>query len=660
MKRTRPILAVLLACFALAAAAEAPIPVEDFFRLPQYIAMRISPDGEHIAAMAPVKGRQNLVVLDVPPKNARALSAFENKDVVWFRWLGSKRLLLRTGTFATRAFDSRGGALYAVDIDGGGVRQLSEGSGDDERMEGGMRAVARFLDVVRLLPGDSEDFIAQEVSFDAGGHTQMGDLFRVNSRTGRRTSISFGKPDSGEGESWVVDNRGVARVLRVSGKGTTRIHYRASEDAPWVKLDEFPSTEPGWLPVAIDADDKTLLASTYRGRDKSAIVRYDPAARAFGEVVAQHPQVGLGNLVFDEGKAVGVAYDADRAGFAMFDPQLQRLQNTADKAFPDAVNVLNWSRDRSRVLIFSYSDVSPGTFYLLDVKKGRIEYLADRSPWIKPKEMSPMQPVRYAARDGLEIPGYLTLPRGRAPKDLPLVVFVHGGPWVEGYSWRFDSDVQFLASRGYAVLQPNFRGTTRYGWKHFRASFGQWGLAMQDDITDGVKWVVGQGIADPKRVCIYGASYGGYATMMGLAKTPELFRCGIDYVGVTDIPLFLTMTWADYSNSEAIEYDARTMVGDPDRDAKRLRETSPDELADRIKAPVLMAYGGADRRVPIEHGTRMKAALDKVGAKYQWMVMDGEGHGFRDPANQKAFYEAVEKFLAENLKPARAAAADAH
>ncbi len=168
-----------------------------------------------------------------------------------------------------------------------------------------------------------------------------------------------------------------------------------------------------------------------------------------------------------------------------------------------------------------------------------------------------MKAVRYAARDGLEIPGYLTLPRGHDPKNLPLVVYVHGGPWVDGDSWRFDPDVQFLASRGYAVLQPNFRGTTRYGWKHFRASFGQWGLAMQDDITDGVKWAVDQGIADPKRVCIYGASYGGYATMMGLAKTPELYRCGIDYVGVTDIHLYLTIAWSDYANSDVIDYDAK-------------------------------------------------------------------------------------------------------
>jgi dipeptidyl aminopeptidase/acylaminoacyl peptidase len=209
--------------------------------------------------------------------------------------------------------------------------------------------------------------------------------------------------------------------------------------------------------------------------------------------------------------------------------------------------------------------------------------------------------------------------------------------------------VQFFASRGYAVLQPNFRGTTRYGWKHFSSSFKQWGLAMQDDITDGVAWAVESGVADPARICIYGASYGGYATMMGLAKTPELFKCGINYVGVTDLNLFATAYWADYAESEFLKYGMKTMVGDLEGDKERLRTTSPVEMAARIKAPVLMAYGSADRRVVPEHGTRMKSALEQRGARPLWMMVDGEGHGFREMKNQVSFYGAVEKFLAEHI-----------
>jgi dipeptidyl aminopeptidase/acylaminoacyl peptidase len=227
---------------------------------------------------------------------------------------------------------------------------------------------------------------------------------------------------------------------------------------------------------------------------------------------------------------------------------------------------------------------------------------------------------------------------------------IHGGPYVDGDLWGYDPEVQFLASRGYAVLQPNYRGTTHYGWKHWSGGFKTWGLSMEEDIEDGVHWAVAQGIADPKRVAIYGASYGGYATMMGLAKTPDLYRCGINYVGVTDLPLLMTATWSDTSRGEYQEYLAPLEIGDLDKDAKRLHDTSPVNLASRIKVPVLMAYGAADVRVVLDHGTRMKSALDSAGVKNEWMVVEGEGHGFRDLENQKAFYGAVEKFLAANMK----------
>jgi dipeptidyl aminopeptidase/acylaminoacyl peptidase len=221
---------------------------------------------------------------------------------------------------------------------------------------------------------------------------------------------------------------------------------------------------------------------------------------------------------------------------------------------------------------------------------------------------------------------------------------------VRGATGAFDREAQLFAARGYAVLEPNFRGSTGYGWKHLSAGFRQWGLAMQDDVTDGVLWAIEQGIADPKRVCIYGASYGGYAAMMGLAKTPELYRCGVNYVGVTDLPTMLTATWSDFAYSDYITYLSRDLVGDPERDRAALEAVSPARLAAKMRGAVLMAYGGADRRVPIVHGTLMKSALDAAGKKYEWLVMEGEGHGFRRPENQARFYEAVERFFAENLK----------
>lgn len=647
MKRLIAVIAIATA-YGVAVAADDKLSVENLFKLPQYSAMLLSPDGEHIATLAPVAGRQNVVVLDFGKKGAVPVTALNARDVVSVRWVNSKRLLVTTGTLGTKDFDARGGGLFAIDRDGTNARQLGEGG--DEPMAGGTAFVVKPIAVLRTLPGETDDFIAQETVIDAQ-RSLPGALLRVNSRTGRRTVLSLGKPESAEGEAWVVDREGTPRVFMAASANKVRIYSRKSAEAPWTKLDEYSSLAEGqWTPLEVAEDGKTLYVSSWRGSDKARIVRYDPETRTFGETVAAHPQVDLSTLVkAKDGDVLGVMYDADKPGIAWFDEEYAKVQTAVDRALPATVNILSASHDRQRFVVTAHSDVLPAAFYLFDRKAGKLEWLADAMPWIDPKKMSPMQPVRYKARDGLEIPGYLTVPKGSSGKNLPMVVMIHGGPWVPGDEWGFNPEVQFLASRGYAVLQPNFRGTTRYGWKHFSSSFKQWGLTMQDDITDGVEWAIAQGVADPKRICIYGASYGGYATMMGLAKTPDLFKCGINYVGVTDLNLFGTATWSDFAYSEFLTFGLKDMVGDLSGDTERLRNTSPVLMADRIKAPVLMAYGSSDIRVVPEHGTRMKAALERAGQKPQWMMVEGEGHGFREMKNHVMFYGAMEKFLNENI-----------
>jgi dipeptidyl aminopeptidase/acylaminoacyl peptidase len=569
---------------------------------------------------------------------------------VFFAWLTSKRLLVQTGTLGVRVDDSRGGGVYAVDVDGSGERRVAEGG--DERAFDGAQTTFTATSLVRTLP-NSDDIIAAEILFEAHKATP-GALVRINTRTARRTNVSGTKPDGGDYESWVADNKGVARAFVAQSDSKVRIWYRAAEDKPWVKLDEFGAlSESQWRPVAVAEDDKTLLVASHRGHDKEAIVRYDPEKKTFGEVIASHPQVDLESLMEDPatGAIVGVQYDADRAGVAWFDEKLASIQAALDKALPEAVNDFSWSNDRQRLVIRSRSDVNPGSFYYFDRATGKLQWVADRMPWIDPKKMSPMTPVRYKARDGLEIPAYLTIPRGSSGKNLPMVAVIHGGPWVPGDEWGFDREVQFLASRGYAVLQPNYRGTSRYGWKHFTSSFKQWGLAMQDDITDGVQWAIDQGYADPKRICIYGGSYGGYATMMGVIKTPDLYKCGINYVGVTDLDLFLTATWSDFAYSPGLDHEMKDMFGDSAKDAAQLRATSPVLLASRIKVPVMMAYGAADVRVIPEHGMRMRAAMERVGQHPEWMIVEGEGHGYRQIENQVMFYGAMEKFLDKYIGP---------
>jgi dipeptidyl aminopeptidase/acylaminoacyl peptidase len=256
-----------------------------------------------------------------------------------------------------------------------------------------------------------------------------------------------------------------------------------------------------------------------------------------------------------------------------------------------------------------------------------------------------MKPITYQSRDGLTINGYLTLPKDKEPKNLPVVVNPHGGPWARDV-WGFNSEIQFLANRGYAVLQMNFRGSTGYGKKFWEASFKQWGKKMQDDITDGVKWLVDQGIADPKRIAIYGGSYGGYATLAGLAFTPDLYSCGVDYVGVSNMFTFMKSIppyWKPYLD---MFYE---MVGDPSKDSLLFASVSPVFHVDRMKVPLLVAQGAKDPRVNINESNQIVEALKKKGIDVQYMVKDNEGHGFSNEENRFDFYEAMEKFLEKYL-----------
>jgi len=314
------------------------------------------------------------------------------------------------------------------------------------------------------------------------------------------------------------------------------------------------------------------------------------------------------------------------------------------------VNRLSRTTDQSIGLVYSYSDKDPGRWYLLNPDKRTLEETVARRPWVRAEQQAERRSIRYKARDGLRIPAYLTLPAGRTAQGLPLVVLVHGGPFVRGEFWTWDSEAQFLASRGYAVLQPDYRGSLGYGWKHYAAGRRQWGQAMQDDLTDGVLSLVAEGLADAKRVAIMGGSCGGYATMMGLAKDPDLYRCGVNMAGVTDLELMGDATWSDMG-AERLEFQQwfAAHVGDLKTNREKLRAMSPYRLASQIRRPVLIAHGASDVRVPIDHADKMRSALAAAKVPYEWVVYDDEAHGFLREANRFDFYGKVERFLAQHM-----------
>lgn len=400
--------------------------------------------------------------------------------------------------------------------------------------------------------------------------------------------------------------------------------------------------------------------SARNGEDRSAIYTYDFAKGALGQRILAHPKVDLEYSEEGEGiqpiyspvghHMVGLMVQAEKPEVYWLNDAWANAQAMADKALPGTINQLSGD-PKGRLLVGAFSDVDPGHYYLLDVSKKQIEDVLAPQPWIDPSQMSPMQVYHYVARDGLDIPAYLTLPKGRPAKDLPLVALIHGGPYARD-EWGYNPEVQFLANRGYAVLQPEFRGSIGFGWKLFTGGWKTWGLAMQDDITDGIESLAKQGIIDKKRICIMGASYGGYATMMGLVKDPDLYRCGINYVGVTDIKLMYDVTWSDFSDSPWQRYGMHELIGDPQKDSAQLDATSPIKQAAKIKAPVLMAYGSEDRRVPVIHGQKMRDALEKNKVPVEWMVMSGEAHGWLKEESNYQFYGAVERFL-DKYNPAK-------
>ncbi|PTT85587.1 S9 family peptidase, partial [Pelomonas sp. HMWF004] len=279
-----------------------------------------------------------------------------------------------------------------------------------------------------------------------------------------------------------------------------------------------------------------------------------------------------------------------------------------------------------------------------------LQLLAGARPDLTPADMGQRDYHRIKARDGLELPVLVTQAAGPSRGPRPAVLLVHGGPWVRGTHWPWEPRAQFLASRGYVVLEPEFRGSYGYGFRHFQAGWKQWGLAMQDDLADTVAWAVKQGWVDPNRVCIAGASYGGYAALMGAVKQGDVFKCAINWVGVTDIDLKWLIHWSDVSE-EWKQYGMKKLVGDPEKDAEQFKATSPLLRAQEIKMPLLMAYGGEDRRVPLKHGTDMKAALAE-GQPLEWVVYPDEGHGWFNLKTNEDFWGRVERFLAKHIGPA--------
>lgn len=655
--RTFATIALCVASQLAPAADRGPAP-DDFVQNPRMTGAEMSPDGQTVAlAMATGrKGRVRLVSLDLKTMKLTSVVAFDDADIYRFHWVNDHRLVFslfdRQASLGAMQEQGDVAGLYGVDADGSRLRLLIRQNWGARVVHGEVQQALPPNTVFLSTIGDrtSNDVYVFKYEEWDHKHVDFMRLQRLDTVHGRASDIET-PPHTAH---WVFDPQGQLRVITTVEDDRTKVLARDSAEAPWTELAAFETYFPAnsFSPEYID-EHGTLFVDSRRVGNTTAVWTYDLAHRQFSPDAFLHTdRYDLAPQFLQvDGKLAGLRYVADAQVTQWLDPRLEALQAVIDKKLPTTVNELHVaSRGDGRfVVIHAFSDRVPGLWFLYNAVDGKLVSLGNEQPEIDPKQMAKLEQVHYAARDGLDIPAWLTVPHGAERKNLPMVVLVHGGPFLRGREWQWNGELQFLAARGYAVLEPEFRGSTGYGEKLFVAGWKQWGLAMQDDVADGVKWAVAEGIADPKRVCIAGASYGGYAVLMGLVKDPDLYRCGIDWVGVTDIDLLFDSRWSDLSDAWK-RYGLTKLVGDQKSHGEQFKATSPIAQVARIRSPVLLAYGGKDERVPLEHGERFHDALMKQpGARSEWILYDDEGHGWRSVDTRIDFWNRAARFLDVNI-----------
>ncbi|MDB6094739.1 MAG: peptidase prolyl oligopeptidase active site domain protein [Verrucomicrobia bacterium] len=631
--------------------AEAPIPASAFFSLPSVRAPRVSPDGKKIAFLFPNEGRMALGLFDRATKEARIILKGTDESIFSFFWKGNDRIVFSADFQGNESF-----FIGSTDLSGKKIIRIVE----TQPEEGLAGSAGGILDELHF---DPERIIVAGVlraSAQRPGETSLQEVpmsleavvARVNVRN-RGISPLFTYERTENTRSVGVDNAGTVRLRSRIEKGHTVVwETRVADDKPWRVMARHPFNGyvETWNPQFFGADNVTLYLVSYEEQDRGALYTYNTRTLERSAALFVPPEGEISGVIMspDRKELRGVAYTSDRTHYHWFDAARGALQQRLENTFSgSSVTITSSSDDETVKLVFVSHDREPGVYFLLDEKAGSLASFK-RVREIDPALLSPRRPVSYRARDGLEINGYLTVPRGHEGRRVPLVMLPHGGPFGIREEWGYDAESQFLASRGYAVLQPNYRGSGGYGREFLNKGRQQWGRAMQDDLTDGVKWAIDQGFADPNRIAIYGASYGGYAALAGVTLTPELYRCAVNYVGAADLEITYKNRGDDaFTTSEDFNYQ-REWIGPT---AEYRAATSPLNYVERIRVPTLHAYGKRDPRVKIDHWQRLEPLLRKYGKSYESIEQSHQGHGFRDEKASIAFYERMDQFFAKYLAP---------
>ncbi len=597
------------------------IPIEDFFRNPERTDYKLSPCGYYIAWLKPWKNRLNIYVGNYKLRDSVRVSDSEERDIFKYFWVNESRLLYLIDSEGTGNFSA-----WAVNADGSDRKRIAE--------------KAESIEILDLLENDEKNIL---ILF-FGKNSSVPDVYKVNVNNGNLTLV---EKNNGSVTDYLADNDGNLR-LAIARKGlTSTILFRENENEefyPVLKSDSFSEVKP----LFFSFDNRYIYISTNLGRDKQALIKYDPIKQEEKEVVFKHPEVDVYHLLRSKArkKIVGAAFISWKYEIEFFDDSAKNIFKQISARLPgnEIVNV-SVDNKETRMIFRTYSDRSLGAYYFYDVERKKLKKLADVSPWLNSDELAEMKPIRFLARDGETIFGYLTLPEGKKPRNLPVVVVPHGGPSLRD-SWGFRSDVQFLANRGYAVLNVNFRGSAGYGKEFQKGGFREWSGTIINDIADGVNWLIEQEIADPEKIAIYGYSFGGYATIESMIQYPDLYCCGAAHSAITNLFSFYKTIPASWEPYREMLY---RMIGNPESDSLLIVKQSPVFNLEKIKHPLFIAQGANDHTAPRIDTDRFVIKLKKRGIDVEYMIKENEGHGFNNEENRIEFFETLEKFLARNL-----------
>ncbi len=599
------------------------IPLEDFFKNPEKTAYKISPDGYNISWLADYQGRMNIYIQATSGGEVKRLTSITERDLRSYFWLNNFHL-----AFFKDNNGDENDHFYVVPINGEIVQDLTP-----------------FENVKVELVDELEDNENEVLIMMNKRDPVLFDVYRLKTDTGEITLV---EENPGNITGWITDHEGNIKLAITTDGVNTSLLYRNDHTLPFQSI-LTTNFKEGVSPLFFDFDNDQFYALSNLNRDKVAIVKFDPKTATETEIIFEHQDVDADSMGFSKKRkvlTVGV-FTTWKQEFIFFDRVTeQRYKRLSELIKEDAeIFIVAKNKGENIFVIRTISDISLGNYYLYDEQNDNVKHLANVSPWLNSADLCEMQPIQYKSADGLTIHGYLTLPNNTKAQNLPVIVNPHGGPWVRD-TWRFNPEVQFLANRGFAVLQMNYRGSTGYGKKFMEAGFKQWGKKMQDDISDGVKYLISEGIADKTKVGIYGASYGGYATLAGLTFSPDLYACGVDYVGVSNLFSFMETIppyWKPYLE---MMYE---MVGHPENDKELLASSTPLFHIDKIKAPLFVAQGAMDPRVKKSESDQIVNALREKNIEVEYMVKDNEGHGFSNAENRFEFYTAMEKFMGTHL-----------